>query len=164
MQFITSRAKGVFEELGYSKDAIEASLAGMIHDPCDQLAKVKALDTFRKSDSFEKLFEVFKRAKGQIGKQAILPFDPALAHEPAEKKLVATLDALSSNWESLLNAHDYEGAFNALATLQQPLAELFDNVKILAEDEKLKNNRIALLQKVFALFEALLDFNRIQGA
>ena len=163
MIYITSRAKGVFEELGYSKDAIEASLAGMLHDPCDQLAKVKALDAFRKSESFAKLFEVYKRAKGQLRVPATTPFDPSLAHEPAEKKLYLALESLSETWEMTLKARDYPRAFEELATLQPPLAELFDTVKILADDETLKNNRIALLQKVFTLFEELLDFSKIQG-
>jgi glycyl-tRNA synthetase len=49
-----------------------------------------------------------------------------------------------------------------IAKLQAPLAKLFDSVKILSEDPKLRENRIALLQKVFSPFHQLLDFSKIQ--
>ena len=38
----------------------------------------------------------------------------------------------------------------------------FDTVKILADDLRLRENRLALLQKVFSLFQELLDFSQIQ--
>lgn len=161
LHFITQRAKMLFEDAGFKKDEVEASLK-VCTDPYDQLCKVQALHTFRKSTDFAKLHEVYKRAKGQLGKPAAVPFDPALAKEPAEKALAAKLDLLQKRWKETLSARNYTQAFHLMAELQQPLAHLFDTVKILAEDLKQRANRIALLQKVFAYFEELLDFSQIQ--
>ena len=41
--------------------------------------------------------------------------------------------------------------------------KLFDKVKILDDNPVLQNNRLALLQKVFALFGKLIDFSKIQN-
>ncbi|HEY5260277.1 MAG TPA: glycine--tRNA ligase subunit beta, partial [Rhabdochlamydiaceae bacterium] len=161
LHFITQRAKMLFEDAGFKKDEVEASLKLCI-DPYDQFCKVQALHAFRKSTDFVKLHEVYKRAKGQLGKPSAVPFDPALAKEPAEKALVAKLDQLQKRWKETLSARDYTRAFHLMAELQPPLAHLFDSVKILDEDLKQRANRIALLQKVFAYFEELLDFSMIQ--
>jgi glycyl-tRNA synthetase len=162
LSFITARAKSVFEEYGFKKDECEAALQGVCTDPFDQFRKIQALHAFRKSVQFGKLFEVYKRAKGQLERPASAPFNPNLATEPAERDLVHTLDALAKHWKDLIKDKNYAEAFAQLAKLQPPLAKLFDTVKILADDPALQANRIALLQRVFAPFQDLLDFSKIQ--
>jgi glycyl-tRNA synthetase len=163
LAFITARAKSVFEEYGFKKDEIEASLQGLCIDPYDQFCKTQALHAFRSSGTeFAKLFEVYKRAKGQLEKPATASFQPSLAIEPAEKELMHALDILQKHWKGTIKEHKYFEAFRMIAKLQAPLAKLFDSVKILADDTHLRDNRIALLQKVFAPFQELLDFSKIQ--
>lgn len=163
LAFITARSKSVFEEYGFRKDEVEASLQGLCNDPYDQFCKIQALHDFRsRGTEFAKLFEVYKRAKGQLEKPSSVPFQSSLASEPAEKELLQALDVLQKHWISTIAERKYLEAFRMLAKLQAPLAKLFDNVKILADDPKLRDNRIALLQKVFAPFQDLLDFSKIQ--
>lgn len=163
LSFITARAKAVFEDYGFKKDEIDASLQGLCTDPFDQFCKTQALHAFRSSGTeFAKLFEVYKRAKGQLEKPATTVFTPSLAVEPAEKELVHALDVLNKHWKETLSEHKYLDAFRMIAKLQAPLAKLFDKVKILSDDPQLRDNRIALLQKVFGYFQELLDFSKIQ--
>ncbi len=163
LNYITIRAKALFEDYGLRKDEIDASLGTLCTDPYDQLSKVRALHTFRKSDqAFNNLYEVYKRAKGQISKFNTLSLNRKLLNEPAERKLIQAIDKIDAEWETILLQRDYTRAYAALATLQSPLNELFDQVLILDEDEKIRENRIALLQKVFLFFDALLDFSKIQ--
>ncbi|HEY2811458.1 MAG TPA: glycine--tRNA ligase [Rhabdochlamydiaceae bacterium] len=162
LSFITARAKSLFEEYGFKRDECEAALRGVCTDPFDQFCKTQALHAFRKSPQFSKLFEVYKRAKGQLEKARALPFHPDLATEPAERALLNALEALNKQWKNTLRDKNYAEGFAHLAKLQSPLAHLFDTVKILAEDPALRDNRIALLQKVFAPFQDLLDFSLIQ--
>jgi glycyl-tRNA synthetase len=162
LSFITARAKSVFEEYGFKKDECEAALQGVCIDPFDQFRKIQALHAFRKSPQFAKLFEVYKRAKGQLEQPTTTPFNPNIATEPAEHELVHALEALNKHWKVALKDKNYTEAFALLAKLQLPLAKLFDTVKILADDPALQANRIALLQRVFAPFQDLLDFSKIQ--
>lgn len=162
LAFITTRAKSVFIDLGFAKDEVESSLAGLCRNPYDQYCKIEALHLFRKQKHFEQLFEVYKRAKGQLEKKAETLFDPALAKEPAENQLMHALDLLERIWKNLLLQKQYTQAFEEMAKLQPHLAHLFDTVKILSDDPLLQNNRIALLQRVFARFEDLVDFSKIQ--
>ncbi len=163
LTFITARAKSVFEEYGFKKDEIDASLQGLCFDPYDQFCKTQALHAFRSTGTeFAKLFEVYRRAKGQLEKPALASFQPSLALEPAEKELMYALDVLQKHWKETIQERKYLDAFRRIAKLQAPLAKLFDTVKILADDPQLRENRTALLQKVFALFQELLDFSKIQ--
>lgn len=163
LSFITARSKSVFEEHGFKKDEIEACLQGLCTDPYDKHCKISALHTFRKSGvEFNKLYEVYKRAKGQLETPAMEPFQAALAIEPAEKELLQALETMNKRWKQALAERKYLEAFQMMTKLQKPLAHLFENVKIMADDPKFRNNRIALLQKVFTPFHELIDFGKIQ--
>lgn len=163
LDFITARAKGVLEEYGFQKDEIEASIQGRCINPYDQYLKTKALNLFRTSDHFEGLYEVYKRAKGQIGSEKKHPLKPDLLKESAEKNLYQSLSSLQAPFKKVIGEGNYAGAFEHLAELRSPLSTLFDEVKILADEPSIRTNRIALLQEVFSHFALLLDFGKIQN-
>ncbi len=163
LTFITSRARSVFEDYGFSKDEIAAAISGACSDPFDEFCKVEALHAFRQDESFDKLFEVYKRAKGQLEKSKPGVFNPALAKEPAEKELVNALNHMEKSFENLLKQKHYTKAFEEIAKLQKPLAHLFESVKILADEPKQRENRLNLLHLIFSHFEQLVDFGKIHG-
>ncbi len=115
------------------------------------------------SQKFPLLFEVYKRAKGQLTNTHSLVFSPDLLKENAEKNLNELLDQKQIQFAQTLKAHDYDHAYELIADIQPGIAQLFDEVKILAEDPKLRDNRIALLQRVFGMFSKLLDLSKIKG-
>ena len=164
MSFITSRAKSAFEEFGFKKEDIESSLQGLCIDPYDQFCKVSALSTFRKTEAkqFHNFLEVYKRSKGLLEKTEPLLFNESMTREPAEKRLAKGLDEIDEKIKSVYMEGDYLKAFHHLSHLQPLLAEFFDTVKIVVDDHSLRNNRIALLQRVFVHFDKLLDFSKIQ--
>ena len=106
---------------------------------------------------------MYKRAKGQIGKEKKHSLKPHLFKEPAEKSLYDSLSSLQKPFKAVLSQKNYQGAFEHLAKLQAPLATLFDEVKILSDEPQIRSNRIALLQEVFSHFSELLDFGKIQN-
>lgn len=162
--FLTNRVKTIFLDFGFNKDEIEAGLSFGFTDIYDAFCRVKALHKFRVHDEkFPLLFEVFKRAKGQIEVYKPVSFASGLLKEKAEKHLDQVLTETQTQFSQAVISHDYDKAYELIAKLQPPLASLFEEVKILAEDEKIRDNRIALLQRVFGLFSQLLDFSKIQN-
>jgi len=162
LKYITSRCKGVLEDYGFKKDEIEASLEGVCNDPYDQFLKTKALHAFRQRPEFNKLYEVYKRAKGQLEHQETFTLKPGYLKEKAETSLYQSLEEISSPFKIAMEKRDYEAAFSLLAKLQKPLATLFDEVKILADAPEVRQNRLALLQEVFSYYRQLMDFSKIQ--
>lgn len=164
LAFITNRVKTIFLDYGFYKDEIEASLAYGCHDIYDTFCRVKALHDFRKQakEQFNSLYEVYKRAKGQLnGHHAISVVQERLI-EPAEQQLNALLNHQQSAFLEALAKRDYNRAYALIATIQPALADLFDQVKILADDPAIRENRLALLRRVFNLFGEILDFSKIQ--
>ena len=88
--------------------------------------------------------------------------DETLLNEEAERALFTTLLAVEPKIAEAVASHHYNKAYELLAELQPPLAKLFDEVRILDDDEAVKCNRIGMLQRVFKLFETLLDFSKLQ--
>ncbi len=161
--FFSNRIKSVFQDYSFSHDEIEASLENGVSDIYDIFCNVEALHRFRqKGDQFPLLYEVYKRAKGQISEHKTLPFSTALLKESAEKDLDNCLVSTKESLDLALRSHDYDQAYLLIAELQPKLATLFDQVRILADEPELRTNRIALLQRVFALFGKLLDFSKIK--
>ena len=163
LEFIVNRIKTVFQDYGFSKDEIEASISYGVDDIYDSYCRVKALHAFRNQGSqFPLLFEVYKRAKGQINTNSKIPLNKQLLIETPEKELNDLLEQSEVSFSELVSNHHYEQAYSQMATIQPKLANLFDHVKILADDQSIRNNRIALLQRVFDRFSQLIDFSKIQ--
>lgn len=165
--FIIQRIKTVFQDYGFQKDEIEASLSSGTRDIFDTYLRIEALHSFRKTrKEFAGLVEVYKRAKGQLAgqlaEQNVGSVNASLLVEKAEKDLHNTLQALDAPFSLSLQTRNYASSYELIASLQPPLATLFDEVKILDNNPELCRNRLALLQEVFDLFEKLIDFSKIQ--
>lgn len=163
--FLTNRVKTVFLDYGFSKDEIEAGLSSGFNDIYDAYCRVDALHKFRSQrDKFQPLYEVFKRAKGQVDSQVSEKrFTSDLLRENAEKELDRLLNQTQNQFAQAVQSHDYDQAYALIAQLQPAIAALFDQVKILDDKDDIRINRLALLQRVFGLFGQLLDFNKIQA-
>jgi len=161
--FTLNRIKTVFQDYNLSKDEVEASLSGGFADIYDIFCRAQALHSFREDDKlFSSLWEVYKRAKGQTADYEPQDFNQDLLKEEAEKSLATALNEIEKPFEKAIEGHKYDEGYALIAKIQPPLAKLFDEVRILDDDETIRNNRIALLQRVFALFIRLLDFSKIQ--
>ena len=162
--FLINRLKTVFLDYGFKKDEIEVGLSHHFDDVYDAFCRVQALHKFRLHNAkFPLLCEVYKRAKGQLNNHAHVAFSAALLQEPAEKELDASLSRTEGPFSTALQAQNYDQAYELIAAMQPPLAALFDQVKILADEPALQQNRIALLQRVLDRFAKLLDFSKLQG-
>lgn len=163
--FIQNRIKTVFLDYNLSKDEIEASLSSGFNDIYDIFCRIDALKTFRtRGKEFAPLYEVYKRAKGQIPEGKSLPFKSDLLKAPAERELHQTLTHVENNLKTSIQAQNYSQAYADLAALQPGLDKLFNEVRILDDNPELQQNRLALLQKVFSLFGQLVDFGKLQSS
>lgn len=163
LDFLMNRIKTVFLEYGLAKDEVEASAAAGFDDIYDSFLKAMALKNFREKEGrFTKLFEVYKRAKGQLSKTNSHHFEESLLQENAEISLHKLLSTTEEPFSLALTNRQYDKAYTLIAEIQPALATLFDEVKILADDPKVQSNRLALLGIVFDRFSKLLDFSKIK--
>ncbi|PIP13663.1 MAG: hypothetical protein COX49_01550 [bacterium (Candidatus Stahlbacteria) CG23_combo_of_CG06-09_8_20_14_all_40_9] len=78
--------------------------------------------------------------------------------EPEEKELFSEAKELEERLERSIQERRFKDAINLLRTLIPYINKLFDNVLIMAPDEEIKRNRIALLNYVYSLYQKIADF------
>ena len=88
------------------------------------------------------------------------PVDPALLESGAEADLYAALQSCSS---AAAQAGDYVGSLQALAALRAPVDTYFDQVMVMADEPKLRNNRLALLAELDRLCRSVADISCLPG-
>ncbi len=94
----------------------------------------------------KRIGNILRKAEGEIP----VAVDRSLLHEPAELALADTVDAVYADTEAALASGDYATVLARLAQLRPQVDAFFDAVMVNAEDEALRRNRLALLQRLSA--------------
>lgn len=162
LAFVFNRIKTVFEEYDLAKDETEAALSQGVRDIYDSYLRVRALHGFRTTPAFLPLAEVYRRTRGQLEGVPQIVFSVDRLIEPAEKQLAEELKRAERSIEEAIRGCRYDEAYGYLAELQPALAQFWEEVKVLADQAELRENRLALLQRLLALFERLLDFSQLK--
>lgn len=163
--FIMERARGYFMEAGVAHDVFDAVLAQRPEEPFDFNERVTAVTAFRKLPEAESLSAANKRIANILKKvdKVDTRIDESLLQDAAEKDLYQTLKQLTGTVTPLFDQRDYQQALSQLAQLREPVDRFFDDVMVMADDDNLKHNRLALLQSLRALFLQVADLSRLQS-
>jgi glycyl-tRNA synthetase beta chain len=161
--FLTERLRYVLVARGFAADEVDAVLGARepdaLDDPREALVRVRALHAVRSEarEDFEALATAFKRARNILGDSAASAVDSKLFEGEAERALHATVTGLAET------AGGYEARLRALAALRAPVARFFDDVHVMAEDPKLRANRLGLLSQTLSLFYRIADISKLGG-
>jgi glycyl-tRNA synthetase beta chain len=146
--FLFDRIRYIFGLEGFAYDEIEAALAMGVTSLPDLHARVDALHKVREEAAFLSVVLAAKRIANIVKDSAEAQLDEASLVEPAEKDLAAAFQGLRSDIEEAAAAGDYERCLRRIADLAPVLDRFFVEVLVMAEDEKVRRNRIALLQAI----------------
>jgi glycyl-tRNA synthetase beta chain len=145
----------------FATDAVEAAIAAGFDDLVDVKARIAALAEFKTHPDFEALTVAFKRV-GNIIKEGIdAPVDPSLFEDAAEGGLYEAIQAVKHSADGLISSGQWLDALTEIATLRGPVDSFFDKVMVMAEDQRVRTNRLALLTIIARLFGKIGDFSRI---
>jgi glycyl-tRNA synthetase beta chain len=165
MEFILDRLKAYFVDQGVPVDVFQAVLAREPSEPHDFAKRLHAVDAFRRLPEAASLAAANKRIQN-ILKQAedTVPakVDDSLFVEDAEWNLAAKTLGITPRVRDLLKKRDYTTAMTSLAGLRESVDDFFDHVKVMADDEHLRKNRLALLQSISNLFLETADISKLQ--
>jgi len=163
-KFFKKRMVNIMTDQGFSREAVNSALAASFDNVPDVHLRIKALDNLRKDVDFEPLAITFKRVENILKKAGDTlggQVDIALFEHGSETNLFEACAVVSSKVESLIEKGEYDGALKEVASLRPWVDSLFDDVMVFADDEAVKNNRIALLAMVSGLFKNIADFSMI---
>jgi len=162
-QFILERLRGYLRDRQYTANEIEAVLA-LRPSRLDQVvARIDAVRAFATMPQAQSLASANKRI-GNILKKAdssASPADSTLFVEPAEKALAEKVKQIGPDVEKRFAANDYAGTLKLLAQMKEPVDTFFNDVMVMAEDPKLRANRIALLRELHGLMNRVADISKL---
>jgi glycyl-tRNA synthetase beta chain len=161
LEFFKGRLQNLLHSKGISPDAIEAALAVGFDDLVDVQGRARALHDLRSEPGFNSLATAFKRVVNISKSHPAQEIDPGRFEGDVERKLFEVYQTLGQTALEKIARKDYPAALKDLSLLRQPVDEFFDGVLVMAEDEKIKNNRLSLLSHISQLFFKIGDFSRI---
>ena len=162
--YIIERLRAYYLDRGILADVFDAVSALSPSRPLDFDKRIKAVTVFRGLAEAESLAAANKRVGNILKKSSadsMSSVNESLFSEDAEKNLYEILNALSQTVEPLFVSGDYEAALSQLSSLRDPVDDFFDSVMVMADDEAIKNNRIALLNTMNQLFLRAADLSRL---
>ncbi len=161
VDFIRLRLVNMLTGQDYPADVVDAVLSAAFSEPVDAVDRVKALAALKGREDFEPLAVAFKRVGNIIKGGLEQAVEPALFEDDCEKELFEQLQQVQSKVAELVAGRNYPAALEAIAGLRAPVDAFFDGVMVMAEDQAVKNNRLALLTSIAGLFKGVADFGRI---
>jgi glycyl-tRNA synthetase beta chain len=163
LNFFRERYKNRMSAAGYETDLIEAVITAGFDNICELPLRLDHLKRFMaESREFQSLALTFKRVSNIIKDQErFLDVDQGLFKDSCESDLWKAYQGLKDEIYMLKKDRKYLEALNLAAELRKPIDAFFEGVEVMTrESEALRNNRVAILQRLSELFLSLADFSK----
>ena len=153
--------------LGFKYDVVNAVLAAGSDDVLDAVRRASAVTEVRDLADFQSIAAASKRIRNilrQAEEKRIVPaheFEAANENAEEAKLLNEQLRQLTPQIKKNIESKNYLNALRALATLREPTDKFFDKVMVMVEDERIRANRLALLQSLLNNLSTIADFSEI---
>jgi glycyl-tRNA synthetase beta chain len=165
IDYFRGRVRAAWSEI-FPSDLVDAVLAAGFDDVVDARKRLEALADLKGRPDFGPLASAFKRAANIQEKEKGAGqgrVDAALFREEAERHLDAELTRVEGEAAVHRAARNYGALLKAVATLEAAVDRFFADVMVMAEEPALRENRLALVRRVAALFGGVADFRKIQA-
>ena len=152
--------------LGFKYDVVNAVLASGYDDFVQTVRRVEAVANMRRSADFVSICVAFKRITN-ILRQAnagaittLFPLNERSFTRP-EKDLFEHMRPINTTFQRLCGQGQYLEALTELSKLRPYVDQFFDKVLVMAPEDDLKRNRLALLETLKNGFSQIADFSEI---
>ncbi|HSE42574.1 MAG TPA: glycine--tRNA ligase subunit beta [Acidobacteriota bacterium] len=162
LELLENRFRFLMEQRGIAHDYLNAILAIQSGSSLDAFYRANALWSKNASEDLKTLARCFKRINNIISNQDIYEFDATKLVEDGEKRLNQVFTDMEFRVQQLIQEEKYLDALDIMVTLGSEIDNFFDEVLVMAEDEQLRKNRIALLQRISHVYRKIADFSELQ--
>ena len=166
--FLQNRIIQLLADQGYAKDTIAAVVDVSIDHVPDLWSRLDALESLKAKPDFEPLAVAFKRVVNILKKSGKLKEQARpgevkenLFEHKSESALFATYQKVEKKVSDAMDKGLFEKALQDIATLRSPVDAFFDGVMVMAENQNVRRNRMALLEHIAMLFGKFADFSKL---
>ncbi len=162
IEFFVTRTRVMLRDSGCESDAIDAVLAAGVAEPAEILRRVRSLEDARNNapDTFNDLATAYARANNLRDASLGTEVDEGLINEVEHALFCAVVQA-EGRVARALKADDYQAALSELAGLRKPVDMFFERIMVMDEDQKLRENRLRLLNRFVGVFQGVADFGKM---
>jgi glycyl-tRNA synthetase beta chain len=167
LQYVLERFRARYEDQGIAAEVFMSVAARKLSRPLDIDNRVHAVNAFSQLPESGALAAANKRVSNILAKlDGTVPssVDEALLQEEAEKALFAAVQVARTEVEPLYSDALFAEGLAGLAGLRETVDNFFDHVMVMSDDEQLRNNRLALLAQLRALFLEVADISLLVPA
>jgi glycyl-tRNA synthetase beta chain len=165
LDFLRQRLQHQVREKGYPHDLTSLALSVTWQRPLQVLRFLGSFASVRDAGWFKGLVTAAVRVKNILAKAKETPGEPDedLFTEDAERNLWQAVEEIREPAKKAVRESDWEELTRLLARLEPPVTAFFDDVLVMTDDEKLRHNRLSLLQETGNLFAAVGDLGLLKG-
>ncbi len=161
LDFIITRQQTYMLNEGYPYDVVEAVLAEQGHDPAGAEQAVRELVEWRKRKNWLQILQAYARcARITRDEETIYELNPKGFVEEETRALYAALEQVE---DSSLAPGSVEDVLVAFEPMIPMINTFFDEVLVMTEEDELRTNRLALLQRIVALADDVADMSKLEG-
>lgn len=166
LAYIMDRLLSIYDEEGIAIEIFKsvAESEKQIASPTDFDMRVRAVDAFSRLPEAQSLAAANKRVANILAKSDKLQrgqLNSSLFQQDEERNLSRLVDGSASKISPLTKERKYTEALCSLAELRPAVDAFFDKVMVNVEDEKIRNNRLALLSNLRELFLSIADISHL---
>ena len=167
-EYVMERLRAYYLDMGkgFTTEMFDAVLATQPRSPLDFDARLRALSAFLELPEATSLTAANKRIANILRKSegaGSEDVDVEALREPAEVRLFDAMRGLRAAVSTATARREYTAALGQLAQLRPAVDGFFDEVMVMAEDPKLRANRLSLLAGLRGLFGGVADLSRLPG-
>jgi glycyl-tRNA synthetase beta chain len=161
LEFFVGRLRYIYERQGFRYDLVNAALGPGIDNIHHSFLRLKALSALRSSPQFEPFILMAKRVNNILRDQPACRMNQELFSEKEEKELWSVFSIIRENAAPMMAKGDYAQAQQIVFRLQPALNTFFDRVLVMAEEKRLRQNRLGLLQAISRLLSQIADYGQV---
>jgi len=162
LDFIAGRLRVVLNDLGYRYDVVDAVLAEQSANPAAAAEAVKQLQAWVERKDWETILPGYARCVRIIRSAKLddgpLTIDDKKLIEQAEKDLYAAIQS-----SRLQRPSSVDEFLNIVVKLIPSINAFFDKVLVMAEEQQIKQNRLALVGQIANLSTGIADLSKLEG-
>jgi glycyl-tRNA synthetase len=161
LDFIIERLRYAFLEAGSRYDVVDAVLAAQGNNPARAGKAVEAVAAWVARPDWGEILPAYARCvRITRDLKERYPVEEAAFAEKVEGELYAVLREAETAPRAPGSVDDFMNAFLPMIPV---INRFFEQVLVMAEDERLRCNRLGLLQRISALADGVADMSRLEG-
>ncbi|KAL0663695.1 hypothetical protein Bca4012_100532 [Brassica carinata] len=162
-QFVTRRLEQLLVDNGVSPEVVRSVLAERGNDPCLAARTAYKMEKLSKGEIFPKIVEAYSRPTRIVRGKDVdvgVEVDESVFETSQEKELWSIYTSIKDRIHSGIGIEE----FTEISTqLVEPLEDFFNNVFVMVEEERVRKNRLALLNNIASLPSGIADLSFLPG-